>query len=162
MTNFVSDNNNDRDTNRLKYKSQGNKHDGQDKKEDQKQQMVDYWWEKAQSSFASAQREYKAQAYDFAINRLYYAAFYAVSALLLRENLSFKKHSGVRSYFHKNFIKTGKLKIRWGKFYDRLFEDRQESDYTAFTDFKQEYVKEQIDLCQKFLAEIESLLEFDN
>lgn len=39
---------------------------------------------------------------------------------------------------------------------------RQESDYTAFTDFKQEYVKEQIDLCQKFLAEIESLLEFDN
>ena len=43
--------------------------------------MVEYWWEKAKKSLKSANREFEAGAYDFAINRLYYAAFYGVSAI---------------------------------------------------------------------------------
>jgi uncharacterized protein (UPF0332 family) len=41
------------------------------------------------------------------VNRLYYACFYAVSALLLTKELSSAKHSGVRSLFHQNFVKEG-------------------------------------------------------
>jgi len=37
------------------------------------------------------------------VNRLYYACFYAVSALLLTKGLSSAKHSGVRALFHQNF-----------------------------------------------------------
>jgi uncharacterized protein (UPF0332 family) len=45
-------------------------------KEEQHVTMVRYWWSKAEESVASAQREFDASSYTFAINRLYYAVFY--------------------------------------------------------------------------------------
>lgn len=39
------------------------------------------------------------------INRVYYAMFYAVLALLVYEQYSSSKHSGVLSYFNRRFIK---------------------------------------------------------
>ena len=50
--------------------------------EQQRSKVIDYWWEKAESSMLSAQRELDAGAYIYSINRLYYALFYAVSAVL--------------------------------------------------------------------------------
>ena len=125
----------------------------------QKRLMVKYWWEKAESSLNSAKREFKAGAYDFSVNRIYYSAFYAVSALLLEKDMSFKKHSGVRAFFHKKFIKEGLIDTKWGKFYDRLFEDRQEGDYTVFIDFEKDYVEEKIKLCEEFLNEVKKFLD---
>lgn len=126
--------------------------------EEQRKQMVAYWWKKAELSLEAAEREFIAGAYDFVINRVYYAAFYAVSAALLERRLSFKKHSGVRANFHKEFIKKGLLEVKWGKFYDHVFEDRQESDYTAFVEFEKEYVEEQLNNCKEFLNKIKSLI----
>lgn len=65
------------------------------------------------------------------MNRLYYSAFYAVSAALLDRQVSFMKHAGVRASLHRELVKTGLLEEKWGKLYDRLFEDRQEGDYMA-------------------------------
>ena len=127
-------------------------------KDKQRAKMVNYWWEKAEKSFDAAKREYEAGDYDFSINRIYYSAFYGVSAVLLARKMSFKKHSGVRANFHKHIIKEKLLDINWGKFYDKLFEDRQESDYTAFVDFEKNYVKEQLFLCDEFLKELKKLL----
>ncbi len=78
-------------------------------KKEKHSEIVRYWVEKAKESLASARREFEAESLTFAMNRLYYAAFYAVSALLMEHDLSFKKHSGVRANFHKRFIKTGVL-----------------------------------------------------
>ena len=117
-------------------------------------EVVLYWWKKAEKSLESARREYEAGAYEFAINRLYYAAFYAVSAALLERNVSFRKHSGVRAAFHREFIKTGLIDVNWGKLYDQLFEDRQEGDYIALSSFENEYVEDKLEQCAKFLAEI--------
>jgi uncharacterized protein (UPF0332 family) len=97
--------------------------------------VVGYWFEKAEESMISARREFEAGSLSFATNRLYYAAFYAVSALLMAHELSFKKHSGVRAAFHQQFIKTGFLERKWGRLYDQLFEDRQEGDYVVFISF---------------------------
>ena len=38
--------------------------------------VVRYWWSKAEESLASAHRELEACSYAFAVNRVYYAAFY--------------------------------------------------------------------------------------
>ncbi len=67
--------------------------------EEQRANIVRYWWSKAEESLASAQREFAAGAYTFAVNRLYYAAFYGVCAALLERRQSFRKHSGVRALF---------------------------------------------------------------
>lgn len=92
------------------------------------------------------------------MNRLYYAAFCAVSALLMENNLSFKKHSGVRSAFHQHFIKTGLIDIEWGKLYDQLFEDRQEGDYVVFITFEADYVESQLTKCTQFLKQLRTLI----
>jgi len=121
------------------------------KPEDHRKEVVDYWWKKADDSILSAKRELDAGAYSFAINRLYYALYYAVSAVLFARNLSFKKHSGVRAAFHRELVKTGCVDTRWGKLYDQLFEDRQEGDYVAMVEFERDYVETQLEKCIEFL-----------
>ena len=50
-------------------------------------EVVLYWWDKGTESLTAARRELTAGANEFAINRVYYALFYAVSALLLEKGL---------------------------------------------------------------------------
>jgi uncharacterized protein (UPF0332 family) len=125
---------------------------------DQQSNMIQYWWSKALDSLASARREFEAGSYSFAMNRLYYAAFYAVSAVLLGRQQSFRKHSGVRAAFHRQFIKTGLLDMKWGRLYDQLFEDRQEGDYVVFVSFEAAYVQSQLERCSEFLDELRAFL----
>ena len=120
--------------------------------------MVRYWWAKAEESLASSRREFQTGSLSFAMNRLYYAAFYAVSALLMERDLSFKKHSGVRAAFHQHFIKTGVLDRKWGRLYDQLFGDRQEGDYVVFISFEPDYVESQLKQSSQFLKQLRPLI----
>jgi len=128
------------------------------KGEEHRIDVVCYWWDKAQKSLAAAGRDFDAGAYEFAVTRLYYAVFYAVSAALLDRDLSFGKHTGVRAAFHQQFVKTGLVKTEWGRFYDRAFEDRQEGDYAPLTTFEADYVKGQMESCVGFLRELRPLV----
>ena len=120
--------------------------------------VVRYWWSKAEESLTSAEREMKAGSLGFAMNRIYYAAFYAVSAALLERQSSSKKHSGVRTAFHREFTKTGLLDRQWGRFYNELFEDRHEGDYIALIEFDLDYVEDQLARCREFLTHLRSLI----
>ena len=126
--------------------------------EEYREDVIRYWWSKAEESLRSAERELDAGSLGFALNRIYYAAFYAVSAALLERRASFKKHSGVRSAFHREFIKSGLLDVEWGKFYDQLFEDRQEGDYLALIEFEPEYAETRLVRCRDFLISLRPLI----
>ena len=126
--------------------------------EEKRSEVIRYWLEKAEESMLSTRREFNAGSMTFTMNRLYYSAFYAVSALLMSKKLSFKKHSGVRVAFHQNFIKTGIIEQKWGRFYDRLFGDRQEGDFMAFISFEPDYVETQLKQCADFLECIRPLI----
>ena len=128
------------------------------KQEDYRKDVIRFWWSKSVESLSSAQRELEANSFSFAMNRIYYAAFYAASAALMDRQKSFKKHSAVRSAFHHEFTKSNLLDIEWGKFYDRLFEDRQESDYIALIEFDREYVSGQLTKCKEFLTVLKPLI----
>ncbi|MFP4698695.1 MAG: HEPN domain-containing protein [Eubacteriales bacterium] len=52
--------------------------------------MAKYWMEKARKSFATTKHEYSRKNIDFRVNRLYYAAFYAVSSVLILKGKSYK------------------------------------------------------------------------
>jgi uncharacterized protein (UPF0332 family) len=124
-----------------------------------KVEAVRYWWDKALESLKAARRELEAGAYAFAINRAYYALFYAVSALLLEEGRRFSKHSGVRAAFNRDIIQPGRLSRKHGDLYNQLFRDRQEGDYIAFTTFDARYVQEKIEACEELLADLRPLLK---
>jgi uncharacterized protein (UPF0332 family) len=107
---------------------------------------------------SAARRELAAGDYALAVNRAYYALFYAVSALLLEEGHKFTKHSGVRAAFNREIIKSGRLPKPQGELYNRLFRDRQKGDYVAFSEFDHAYVEKQLQGCDGFLQDIRPLL----
>jgi hypothetical protein len=91
------------------------------------------------------------------VNRLYYACFYAVSALLLLRGKAFAKHSGIRSAFHQEFVRSGMVSRELGQLYDRLFDNRQKADYADLVVFSPEdvmpWLEETVEFVQT-LAEI--------
>ncbi|MGB2783666.1 MAG: HEPN domain-containing protein [Atribacterota bacterium] len=92
------------------------------------------------------------------VNRLYYACFYAVTALLLSKGLSSSKHSGVRALFHQNFVKNELINREMGKFYDKLFDTRQKGDYADLVYFDKKEVGSWFDEAKIFISSIKNII----
>lgn len=63
------------------------------------------------------------------INRVYYAMFYSILALLIYEPYSSSKHSGVLSYFNRRFVKEGVIPEDIGRAVNKAFDLRIRGDY---------------------------------
>ena len=92
------------------------------------------------------------------INRLYYACFYAVSALLIAQEKSTSKHGQLRAMLHKDYIKTGLLSKDSGKHFDLLFQSRQTGDYVDNIVFDPEEVKDWLEKTRRFVEEVQTFL----
>lgn len=92
--------------------------------------------------------------WNTAINRMYYACFYAVSALLAKDKIDVSSHSGVRQKFGEYFVKTGIFDRDLAKHFTELFEKRHKGDYNDFYDFDEETVMRLYPVSQKFIGEI--------
>ena len=97
--------------------------------------------------------------YDFAASRAYYAAFYAATALLLKEDMEFRKHSGVIAAIHKRFIKTGKLEKQFGKNLNWLFELRGVGDYGVAVHVPQQEAEQAIDAARRFVQAAQLIIQ---
>lgn len=76
------------------------------------------------------------------MNRLYYAMFYAVLALLQEKQLGASKHYGAISLFDREFIKSSVFDQGMSKTLHRAFELRQKGDYMEQPDVKKEDIDE--------------------
>ena len=117
-----------------------------------------YRIERAAQTLHEVEKHIENQFWNTAINRMYYACFYAVSALLIKYGVESSSHSGIRQQFGQLFVKTGKFDKELAKHYADLFEKRQKGDYNDFFDYDQETATRLLPLSQKFLAEIIELL----
>lgn len=79
--------------------------------------------------------------WNSAVNRLYYAVFYAVNAILVHNEIYSSSHSGLRSQFSLHFIKTGKLEKKYGALLSELYDWRQKGDYDNIFDYDSDSVK---------------------
>ncbi len=127
--------------------------------EENRDKVILYWMEKAREALDSARSEMRAGRFSFAVNRAYYACFYAASALLLKEKQRFKKHAGVRAAVHRAFVKTGRVTQAWGDFYDLVFDSRQRGDHQGLVAFQQEQAAELVDKAAGFVEEMKRLSE---
>jgi predicted nucleotidyltransferase len=67
-------------------------------------QVAGEWMGMADEALASARAEVDAQRWRSAINRAYYAAFYAASAVLLSRGRHFVKHAGLQTALHRDLV----------------------------------------------------------
>ena len=70
--------------------------------------------------------------WNASINRIYYACYYAVNALLLKSKINSSSHKGIRQLFGLHFIQTGLISKEDGRLISDLFDRRQTGDYDDF------------------------------
>jgi uncharacterized protein (UPF0332 family) len=127
--------------------------------EKERSEMIAYRIKRAKETFQEVQLHIDNELWTTAINRLYYACFYAVSALLLKYNMKTHTHAGTRQMFGLHFIKTGIITKELGKFYSDIFEMRQTGDYDDFVDFTKEDVLGAYIPAKDLIISIELLLK---
>ena len=94
-----------------------------------------------------------------AANRMYYACYYMVSALLLKNGQSAHTHGGIIGLFGLHFVKTGIVSAEIGKFYSELYELRQTGDYDDWKTLSESDILPLIPKVEQFLGTIERLIK---
>lgn len=113
-----------------------------------------YRLEKARKCMDSAKLLAQSEDYCSAANRSYYSIFHCIRSLLALEGVDFSKHSGVMSYFQRNYVKTGTFEKKYSQILTEAFEVRSESDYDDYYVISKEEVEEQIQNASFFLKGI--------
>ncbi|MBU2447476.1 MAG: HEPN domain-containing protein [Bacteroidetes bacterium] len=94
-----------------------------------------------------------------AMNRIYYAGFYIVSALLLFEDFSTSKHKQLIGYFNRNYIRNNLISIEIGEVLNKAFMKRTSVDYGDFVTVTKTEVIEYFEKIKIFVAEVDKLIQ---
>ncbi len=127
-------------------------------REDDLEALVAYRLQRASDALEEARLMQKIEHWNTCANRLYYAAFYTVSALLVKGGHTASKHSGVKALFNRHYVKPGTVTKENGRLYNRLFDLRQEGDYIDFVSLDSETVAPLVEETAVFIDTIRSLL----
>ena len=120
---------------------------------------INYRFQRAIESFEEAMILADNKRWNAVVNRLYYSCFYAVIALLLKNNIETQTHDGARTQFGLCFVKTGKVDKIYGKLFSKLFDYRQKGDYGDLYDYDETMVFPLISQVKEFLNEIEKIVK---
>lgn len=93
------------------------------------------------------------------INRLYYAAFYSVTALLLTQNLRPTTHRGVQNLFMLHFVRTGVVTSIIGVIYTDLYQQRHETDYELQVRISMAELQEWIEKTTRLIETIDTFIQ---
>lgn len=104
----------------------------------ERNEYIKYRMERAVESPAEVQLLLHGEFWNAAVNRMYYACFYAVGALLIKHDILTSSHAGARQKFGQMFIATGLVDKELGRHYSDLFDKRQRGDYADFFDINEE------------------------
>ena len=93
-----------------------------------------------------------------AANRLYFACFYAVNALLVKNNLTANTHNGTINQLGLHFVQNGKMSKENGKLFMCLYELWQRGDYDDWVIIEENDILPLIEPAQNLIADIENLI----
>ena len=120
--------------------------------------LISYRMERAYNSLEEALYLEDGGYYNAAINRLYYACYYATVAMLLKNNISAQTHSGVKTMLGLHFVSKGKLSISANNTFATLFEKRHSGDYDDFIYCDKKMVDALYPEAKTFIEQIKELI----
>lgn len=127
--------------------------------EESKNALINYRIQRAYETLKEAQVMMRESFYNAAVNRLYYACYYAAVSLLLKYDHQPQTHNGVKTMLGLHFISTGKLPIKIGKIFSTLFEKRHSGDYDDFVYCDKEMLDNLYPQAELFIHTINQLLK---
>ena len=122
--------------------------------DEERQIIVNLEQEKALNTFAELEVLRQAGLWNNIANRLYYAAFHAVSALLIHDHYNVGSHQGAVIMLHQYYVKPGILSKEDGAFYSQLQTMREKSDYNCTYNATEEDTLPRIEQTKQFIDRI--------
>ena len=120
--------------------------------------LVTYRIQRAKETLLEADNLIKAGFFNAVVNRLYYACYYAVIALLIKNNIVAHTHQGVKQMLSLHFIRNNKISKQYSIFYGRLFNDRISGDYDDFICYDSDMIAALRPQAEEFISFIEKEL----
>jgi len=93
--------------------------------------LIRYRLEQADEALSAAAVNLAHDLHRSAVNRAYYAMFYAVLALLASRQAETSRHSGAISQFDQLFVKSGLMPREFSRWLHDAFLNRQAADYST-------------------------------
>lgn len=126
---------------------------------DELKALINYRLEQADSALRASQTLIEAELWRDSVNRSYYAAFYAVLALLALKGLGTSKHSGAIALFDREFVKTGIFSKNLSVTLHHTFDMRQEADYEEQAQTENSDAQDALTQAREFVLQIRNYLE---
>ena len=123
-----------------------------------RQQIVNYRCESARSTLDDAVYLFNDGRLNGAANRLYYACYYVVEALLISDGIQASTHQGVKSMFGAHYIVKGKIDVRWSKYFSAVLNLRKTADYDFFVKYERQELEPLINEASDFISTVEQLI----
>ncbi|MCL2312891.1 MAG: HEPN domain-containing protein [Firmicutes bacterium] len=115
--------------------------------------------EKSNEALEVAEESLEKNRLTTALNRIYYAIFYTVTALAYKYDFATSKHFKLMGWFNKKFIYEDKFfEPKIFKIYKNAFMLRQESDYEAIYNPNLEQAKELLKDAKKFIETVRKII----
>ena len=127
--------------------------------EEERRIMVKHESDKSRQTFEQAKLLMQDGYWDGVANRLYYASFHAVNALLIHDGHSVRTHHGASAMFRQLYIKTGILPTEVSEHYAILQTMREKSDYNCSFDATQQLIEPLIAPTQNLIETILKYIE---
>lgn len=127
-------------------------------KREQLDDLLRYRMEQAHETLREAEILLNESAFRGAVNRAYYAMFYALLALLATKQLGTSRHSGALALFDREFVKTGVFPRELSRSLHLAFDRRQRHDYGEMTNVDRQVVEETLTDAKTFVTAIETHL----
>jgi uncharacterized protein (UPF0332 family) len=125
--------------------------------EKDKSVLIKYRINRANETIIEAKEALELNHLILAVNRIYYACFYSVEALMLTRNFSTKNHGVLKGEFNKVYIHSGIIDKKYYKILSNAFENRQTGDYGDFVKFNKDEVGNSLTEAKEFVTEINKM-----
>ncbi len=106
-----------------------------------------------------AKRLFELKSLRSAVDRAYYAMYHAAQAILLSKGIKAKTHKGTILEFGKNIVEKGLIPKEYGKWFAEALDTRLSGTYNIYAHFGEEIVEKLIERAEKFVKEVEKILE---
>jgi uncharacterized protein (UPF0332 family) len=126
---------------------------------EEREANVEYRLERAYETLIEAKDLIKLDHWFGAANRLYYACYYAVTALLIDYGYIAYTHRGTKGLMGKYFVSTNIISRDHNKLFEKLFDLRQNSDYGAWIIIDKSDIEPLLEPAEQFIATIEELIK---
>ena len=123
-----------------------------------KTELVRYRIQRAEEAYKDGLQLAEEDRWNAAANRFYYSCFYIVSAYLVLKGVKSSTHSGLKSAFNQELVKSGKIDKSEGLLFNKLFSIRQQIDQEDFIDISNEDLSPLIPKIKQLIDDVKVLI----